>query len=137
MNHYHAVVWLDHQKARVIHFNAADAETVKVTTDAPNHLIHHLNQGHQVGLRSGRRTPEDRHYYDAIVAALGEAKAWLVLGPGEAKQEFSKHVAEHAPQLKGRMASVEAADHPSDAQIVARARAFFKAADRMTPQRGG
>jgi stalled ribosome rescue protein Dom34 len=136
MTHYHAVVWLDHQKAKVIHFNAAEADAVKVATDAPNHLIHNQHHAHQAGLRDGRRTPEDRHYYEAVVKALGDAREWLIMGPGEAKQEFSKHVAEHEPRLKDRMIGVEAADHPSDAQIVARARAFFKSADRMTPQRG-
>lgn len=136
MTHYHAVVWLDHQKARVIHFNADEAETVKVKTDQPNHLVRHLHQEHQVGLRSGRRTPEDRHYYDAIVAALGDTKEWLVMGPGEAKHEFSRHVTEHAPRLKERLVHVEPADHPSDAQIVDHARRYFKAADRMRPQRG-
>lgn len=136
MPHYHAVVWLDHQKARVIHFNAAEAETVKVATDAPNHLVHNQHHSHQAGLRDGRRTPEDRHYYEAVVTALGDAKEWLVMGPGAAKQEFSKYVAEHAPQLKERLVHVEPADHPSDAQIVDHARRYFRSADRMTPQRG-
>ncbi|MEA2852496.1 MAG: hypothetical protein QOE02_2515, partial [Rhodospirillaceae bacterium] len=26
MAHYHAVVWIDHHEARVIYFNAADAD---------------------------------------------------------------------------------------------------------------
>jgi hypothetical protein len=59
-----------------------------------------------------------------------------VMGPGEAKQELAKHLAEHAPRLESRLVGLEAADHPSAAQIVDRARRFFKAADRMRPQRG-
>jgi stalled ribosome rescue protein Dom34 len=136
MSHYHAVVWLDHRTAKVIHFNADDTEAAKVTASGPNHLIHNQHHAHQAGFRDGRRTPEDRRYYEAIVAALGDAKEWLVMGPGEAKQELAKHLAEHAPRLESRLVGLEAADHPSAAQIVDRARRFFKAADRMRPQRG-
>ncbi len=136
MSHYHAVVWLDHEKAKVIHFNADDVEARKVASAGPNHLIHNQHHEHQAGFRDGRKTPENRHYYEAIVTALGDAKEWLVMGPGGAKQEFSKHVAEHAPRLKDRLVDVEAADHPTDAQIVDRARTFFKSADRMRPQKG-
>ncbi|MSP47930.1 MAG: translational machinery protein [Alphaproteobacteria bacterium] len=134
MTHYHAVVWLDHQKAKIIHFNADQAEAEKVAAHGPNHLIHNQHHEHQAGFRDGRKTPVDRHYYEAIVAALSDAKAWLVVGPGGAKQEFAKHVAEHAPGLKDRMVGVETADHPSDAQVVDHARRFFKAADRMRSQ---
>lgn len=136
MTHYHAVVWLDHQKAHVLHFNADAAESEAVAAKGPNHLVHNKHHSHQAGVRDGQRTPVDHGYYDEIVKALGEAKEWLVLGPAEAKTEFARHVAERAPTLAGRIAGVEAADHPSEGQILARARSFFRAADRMRPQRG-
>jgi stalled ribosome rescue protein Dom34 len=136
MSHYHAVVWLDHQKAHVLHFNADEAETEAVTAKGPNHLVHNQHHSHQAGTRSGQRTPVDHAYYDEVVKALGEAKEWLVMGPAEAKTEFARHVAERAPTLAGRIVAVESADHPSEGQILARARSFFRAADRMRPQRG-
>jgi hypothetical protein len=33
MSHYHAVVWLDHREARVIHFNPAEAEEAVVRSE--------------------------------------------------------------------------------------------------------
>ena len=35
-----------------------------------------------------------------------------------------------------KIVGVETVDHPSDAQLVAYARQYFKAEDRMLPQRG-
>jgi hypothetical protein len=53
------------------------------------------------------------------------------VGPGSAKDELAKHIRDHHPQLKDRIVGVEPADHPTEAQIVAHARSFFHAADRM------
>ena len=82
MTHHHAVVWLDHQKARVFHFGAEGSETTTVAASGPNHLVHKQHHQHQAGFRDGRRTPVDYGYYEAVIAALGDAKEWLVMGPG-------------------------------------------------------
>jgi hypothetical protein len=47
-----------------------------------------------------------------------------------------KHIGEHDPQLAKKIVGVESIDHPSDAQLVAHARKYFKAEDRMLPQKG-
>ena len=48
------------------------------------------------------------------------------MGPSTAKLELVKHVHKHDHQLVGRIIGVETADHPTDKQIVAHARAYFK-----------
>jgi hypothetical protein len=60
--------------------------------------------------------------------------AILLTGPANAKSELNNYIAEHRPDLAERVRGVEALDHPSDAQIVAIARKFFKADDRMQAQ---
>ena len=136
MAHYHAVVWLDHGRARVHHFNADAAEAMTVVATGPNSLVQRQEHSHESDQRTGKKTAEDRRYYEAIVKALEPARAWLVLGPGLAKKELARHVDEHAPRFRERIAAIEPAEHPSDGEILERARAFFRAYDRMTPQTG-
>ena len=73
--------------------------------------------------------------FDAIVKLLGGAQEILLVGPGSAKLELVKHIHEHDPKLMKLIAGVETVDHPSDAQLVAYARHYLGAADKMTPQK--
>jgi hypothetical protein len=45
-----------------------------------------------------------------------------------------KYIEQHNPQLKKIIAGVETVDHPTDGQIVAMARKFFKVTDKASPQ---
>ena len=56
--------------------------------------------------------------------------------PANAKTALVKHIGEHDAQVAKKIVGVESVDHPSDAQLVARARKYFKAEDRMLPQKG-
>jgi hypothetical protein len=128
--HFHAVVWIDHHEARVFHFNADDVERALVHPAEPVRHIHH--KAHSIG--SGH-SPEDQHFFQAVVEAIGAAGAVLIGGPANAKHELFKHIQRHEPRLLPRIAGVEALDHPTDGELVAHARQFFRAADRMAPQR--
>jgi hypothetical protein len=46
-----------------------------------------------------------------------------------------KHIHQHDPKRMAVIVGVETVDHPSDAALVAYARKYFKAADRMLPQK--
>ena len=128
--HFHAVVWIDHHEARVFHFNADDAERAVVHPEHRTRHIHH--KAHSVG--SGNAA-EDQNFFHAVVDAIGGAGAVLIGGPANAKHELFKHIQRHAPQLLPRIAAVETLDHPTDGELVAHARKYFRAEDRMTPQR--
>ena len=126
MSHYHAVVWLDHREARVFFFNRDSFEEATVDPNKPHQHLHHHH-----GSVSGKRAPEDRDYFHRIVEALAPAQEWLILGPSTAKLELAKYIRAHDAKLALRIVGVESADHPTDGQIVAHARSFFGAADRM------
>ena len=128
--HFHAVVWIDHHEARVFHFSADDAERALVHPGRPTRHIHH--KANSVG--SGH-SAENQEFFRAVVDAIGAAGAVLIGGPANAKHELYKHIERHAPQLLARIAAVERLDHPSDGELVAHARQYFRAADRMAPQR--
>ncbi len=133
--HFHAAVWIDHHEARVFHFNEDDVQHQVVH---PKHAARHLH--HKANSVGSGHSPEDHDFYHAVVQAIGAAGAVLVVGPASAKHELIKFVDKHAPPLRARIAAVETLDHPSDGEIVAHARKFFRAADRMggaAPQPAG
>jgi stalled ribosome rescue protein Dom34 len=129
MQHYHAIVWLDHREARIFYFDRNSADEIDLAATNPNHHLHHKS-----GSVAGKRSPEDQHFFHAIVEALKPAKEWLIVGPGAAKLELVKHVHKHDHALSDHIIGVESSDHPSDKQLIAHARTYFKAADRMRPQ---
>lgn len=120
MSHFHAVVWIDHKEARVFHFNADQSD--KLTLRA-----HHASNKH-----NGH---EDERFLHEVAQAVADAGEILVTGPANTKTALVKHIAKHDAHLLSRVAGVESADHPTDGQIVAHARAYFEAADRKTAQK--
>lgn len=126
MHSRHAVVWIDHREAKVFHFDRDHAEGLNIKSHKG------FDQAHKhAGTIGGGRTPIDETFLHKIVETISDAEEWLIVGPGSAKDEFAKHVRHHDHALASRIISVESADHPTDGQIVALARKFFKAADRM------
>jgi stalled ribosome rescue protein Dom34 len=130
IHHYHAVIWIDHHEARVFHFNPTDVERLVLHPDHPTRHIHH--KANSIG--SGHAA-EDRNFLQAIIGSVTDAGAVLITGPGDAKNALVKQIDQHAPKLMKIIAGVETVDHPSDGQLVAHARHYFTAADRMQPQK--
>jgi hypothetical protein len=126
-DHYHVVVWIDHHQARVIHFNPTDAEIEVVHPHDPKKNIH----SHAFP-RGSNHGAEDHNYLHEVVEAISKAKAVLIIGPSSEKNELVKHIEHHDKHLTGIIAGVESSDHPTDKQILAHARKFFKAYDGMT-----
>ena len=129
-HHNHAVIWIDHREARVFHFSPTDVEKLVLHPDHPTRHIHH--KANSIG--SGHAA-EDHNYLHAVVEAIADAGAVLITGPANAKTELVKHIHEHDPLRMKAIAGVETVDHPSDGQLVAYARKYFKVEDRMLPQK--
>lgn len=124
MSHYHAVVWLDHSEAHVIHFTPEEVEKKAIHSKTPNKH-----------LRAKHTTHEKHHaesgFHHEIAEALKGAKEILITGPGSAKLELVKHIHAHDQALVPCVIGVETVDHPSDGQLLAYARKYFDVADRM------
>ena len=127
--HFHAVVWIDHHEARVIHFNADVAEEELVH---PAHPPRHLHS--KAGSPEGDRVAEDPAYYRDVADALASARVFLVAGPANAKGELVKYLEREAPDLHRRLAGVETMDRVTDGELLKAARRFFLLADRVRPQ---
>ena len=128
MQSYHAAAWLDHVEARIFFFDRDASEVHTLRTTLPHHQLHN-----KAGTIEGRKNPPDERFYDEVTARLEPAKEWLIVGPGSAHDELAAHIRSCHPQLAGRIVGVATVDHPTDNQIVAHARSFFRAADRMLP----
>jgi stalled ribosome rescue protein Dom34 len=127
--HFHAVIWIDHHEARIFHFNATDVDHVVLQPDNPTMHIHH--KSNTIG--SGHETL-DKNFLHEVATAVAEAGAILIAGPGNAKAELMKHIEAHDKKLVKAILGVETVDHPSDGQLIAYARKFFKSADSKQPQ---
>jgi stalled ribosome rescue protein Dom34 len=128
-NHYHAVVWIDHKVARILQFNAEASETVLVHSTHPNPHLHHKSNSIDSG-----HAPVDKKYLERVAAAIAHNGALLIVGPASAKTELVSHLKQAHPAVAARISAVEPMDHPTDGQLLAHARRFFEADDRMRSQ---
>jgi stalled ribosome rescue protein Dom34 len=122
MTFNNAVVWLDHTKAQVIHFDkdASESEALKTHSTHPhpkqNHADTHANED------------DNTAFYNDIAAVLKDAQQILVVGPGQEKTAFVKYLAIKAPLVSENVKAVETVDHPSDGQLLSYARRHFAGA---------
>ncbi len=118
-----AGLWIDHREAVIVFVAGEEEEIKRVSSELEkphgqsgaslraddllqNELTEHLNQ-----------------YYDEVILALRNAKAILLMGPGEAKGELKKRI--EKKQLSGREIHVETVDKMTERQIVAKVRDYF------------
>ena len=127
--HYHALIWIDHRVARVFHFNDDESD---LTTIKSSHSREHLH--HKANAGDSGHAPVDKEYLDRVTQAVERAGAILIVGPGSARTELQKHLQRLHPQVARKVSAVEAIDHPSDGALLAHARRFFRADDRMRGQ---
>jgi stalled ribosome rescue protein Dom34 len=111
------IVWIDSKTARV--FELAGDEFRR-------HVYHRDEPDHHVNPHTSRAGHYEALFYHDVAGHLAGTDAVLVLGPGVAKDQFVHHVQQHHAELARSIVAVEPSDHPSDAQLVAYARKYFK-----------
>jgi stalled ribosome rescue protein Dom34 len=127
--HYHAIVWIDHREAKIFQFNATEADRLVVRPHDPTRHLHH--KANSIG--SGN-APLDHEFFESVADAILDMKEILITGPASAKSELVAHITRHHADLARCIVGVETIDHPSDGALIAIARIYFKAEDRMRPQ---
>ena len=126
MSHYHALVWIDHTEAHVMHISPDDVEKSVIHPTLAHRKLHSRK-----GTLGSGRAPEDKDYYHSVVEALQGAQEILIVGPAQAKLALLKHIHAHDPKTADRVVGVETVDYPTDGLWVAYARTYFLAKDRM------
>ena len=128
-DHYHAIVWIDHREAKIFHVSASDVDRLVVYSHGGGQNLHH-----KANARDSGHLGVDKEFFARVVGALTHTGSILITGPANAKTELQRYMTEHRPDLAKRVSAVEALDHPSDGALVALARKFFRADDRMHAQ---
>jgi stalled ribosome rescue protein Dom34 len=126
LSHYHAVVWIDHQKATAWHFTPTEQEETKLRAQDQHQRVHSRKSTH-----GGHKAPADHHFFDDVAKSLSGAHEILLIGPAQTKQEFAAYLREKYPLLGKSIVAVENADHPTDAEVLGYARKHFPTLDRM------
>ena len=129
VDHFHVLVWIDHREAKVFAFNATDVEHQRVRSSHPNQHIHH-----KANARDSGHAPVDKQFLEQVAAAIAHAGAILLTGPANAKTELAEYLHHAHPALAQRVSAIQSVDHLTDGELLALARSFFKADDRMHSQ---
>ncbi|HYX33400.1 MAG TPA: hypothetical protein VE954_09825 [Oligoflexus sp.] len=113
------IVWLDSEKAQIFGLNTTGIEKSNVKKSGIDHHSHdkkdHTNDSHL------------EHFYRDVATKINDAVQLLIMGPGVAKSHFKNYLeSHHASGLSKKVIGIENSDHPTDNQILATARGFFK-----------
>ena len=125
--HDAAVVFIDHQGARIRFLDGVDLSAVGAAhLDLDSlHDRFRLRDKSLAG-RYGRGHPDDTPLFAALAHIMGRCGMVLVVGPGSAKSELVKYLARNnADVLERHVIGVESVDRVTDGQLVALARAAF------------
>lgn len=116
----YVVLWMDTDEAKFFSFTPG-----KVAKDLIKISAQELKQAHD---KDHHKIPT--HFFQDITNKLKNATEVLLVGPGVSKTHYMHHIEKSGPaDLKKKIVGVENMDHPTDNQIVAHARKFFKAHD--------
>jgi len=126
MPHHNGCVWIDHREAKIFGVSVDDADEVVIhDKHSPAHIHRRADQVHM------GKSGVDRTFMDEIASKLGGFRGFIIVGPGTARAELAGYLAESYPMLAKRIWGIEPADHPTDGQLIAAARKYFRAASRM------
>lgn len=113
----YVVVWIDHHEARLFQVGPDGMHSERVES----HSQHQHGRRH----RQSDHAEADVAFFGEVAGALANATDILVVGPGTAKLQFMRWMAKHTPAVEAKVVSVESADHPTDAQLVAHVKKYF------------
>jgi stalled ribosome rescue protein Dom34 len=117
MSTFHAVVWMDHHEAHVVMFDREHVEAQRIRSRS-----HHKHQG---------KAGDTAAFFADVANALKGTREVLLTGPGLARNEFQDWCTAHQKSTADTLVDNIATDHPSDAQLVALAKQYFKKFDAM------
>jgi stalled ribosome rescue protein Dom34 len=115
-------VWIDHSTTHIFDYDAEGAH--------PRAQLHN----HQTTTAEGNSSEHTKAFYHEVATALRDSKTILLLGPGQAKEEFKNHCESHHPLVNKEIFKVESMkDHPSTAEILEFSGKIFKDHFNWTP----
>ncbi|MFM9964869.1 MAG: hypothetical protein ACKV2Q_27005 [Planctomycetaceae bacterium] len=129
-----AGVWIDHRRAVVVRMTDNGEEIKTIQSHANRPFASAAGGGSKQPERPSGYQSEDKQerkfmdqlgsFYDEVLKSLRDANSVLILGPGEAKGEFKKHL--NTKKFPVLVADVETADKMTDREIAASVRQHFE-----------
>jgi len=117
----HAVIWIDHLVAKVFFVGLGGVDEVLLHSKLPTEHLHH--KANSIG--SGH-VEDDQEFLRRVADTVRPSEEILVLGPGLEKTALVSYLHEHWPAVSKHVVRVESCDHPTDPEIVTRAKRYFK-----------
>lgn len=118
------VIWIDSKECKIFELASGEPKVKRLQTHSAGHNLQQYgdkNAAHHHGLDP---------FFKDVAQSVREAKELILLGPAEAKVHFKAYLDKHfAHDLAKRVVAVETVDHPTDNQILAHARKFFRSFD--------
>ena len=131
-----AGLWIDHRKAVVVVLSDKGEELKEVVSNVDK------QRGRVDGKRlnekfdSGMVAADDKqqrdftghlnNYYKEVLELIKDAESILLMGPGEAKDEFRKILEREHADHRHKLVTEETSDKLTDPQIAAKVRNFFE-----------
>jgi len=118
-------LWIDHRKAVIVSITENQEEIKSITSDMEKHVRFSgkAKENSEEDIRDRRFTNHLNKYYEKVISLIRDAESILIVGPGEAKVEFKKHL-ENEKQI-GRVIETGTADKMTENQFAAKVREYF------------
>jgi stalled ribosome rescue protein Dom34 len=108
-------LWIDHATAHIFDYDSEGAH--------PRPLLHN----HQTTAKEGNSQEHTKAFYHEVAGALKDSKSILLMGPGQAKEEFKNHCETHHALINDEIFKIESMkDHPSVPEILETSAKIFK-----------
>ena len=122
-----AGVWIDHRQAYVVFVGGDAEESEHIESGVEKHIRFTDYTSSEDGSADDQRDSQFavhlNRYYDEVILHLGDIESILLFGPGEAKGEFAKRLADKAPNV--RIIGIETVDKMTEPQIKAKVLKHF------------
>ncbi len=116
------VIWLDSEKAQIFSLKPSGIEKSHLEKKGMDHHTHNKRDNHS--------DTASEHFFRDLAIKLKNAEKLLILGPGLAKNHFKSHLEKHHNgDLAKSIIGIENSDHPTENQILAAARKFYRTYD--------
>jgi hypothetical protein len=131
----HLLVVIDHHEAKVYRAEMTGAAPQRLVPYDPHGFREHLHS--QAEEPDGKRKPERKSYYEAVAATLRGADRILIFGSGIGESSAMEQLLSDLKQNHRDVADhvvgsiVIDGHHPTEGQLLARARAFFASTGRV------
>lgn len=127
-------IWIDHKKAVIISLDGEKEKVLTIESQAGKRVrlsggsrskIPYGTQEFGAGNSRDRKYMHNlKRYYSKICNCIKYSDTIYVMGPGEAKIEFKKHL-EESKSLWGLISKIDTAGKMTDAQLAAKVREHF------------